>query len=62
MWTVKYISFGKQPVAARQQGSARVILTFLNSEFWIFPMNLVALAEDFQNQIFFIAQGDYPEF
>ena len=40
----------------------RVILTFLNSEFWIFPMNLVALAKDFQNQIFFIAQGDYPEF
>ena len=40
----------------------RVILTFLNSEFWIFPMNLVALAEDFQNQIFFIAQGNYPEF
>ena len=40
----------------------RVILTFLNSEFWIFPMNLVALAEEFQNQIFFIAQGTYPEF
>ena len=40
----------------------RVILTFLNSEFWIFPMNLVALAEDFRNQIFFIAQGTYPEF
>ena len=40
----------------------RVILTFLNSEFWIFPMNLVALAEDFQNQILFIAQGNYPEF
>ena len=40
----------------------RVILTFLNSEFWIFPMNLVALAEDFQNQIFFIEQGNYPEF
>ena len=40
----------------------KVILTFLNSEFWIFPMNLVALAEDFQNQIFFIAQGNYPEF
>ena len=40
----------------------RVILTFLNAEFWIFPMNLVALAEDFQNQIFFIAQGTYPEF
>ena len=39
-----------------------VILTFLNSEFWIFPMNLVALAEEFQNQIFFIAQGTYPEF
>ena len=84
MWTVKYISFGKQPVAARPQGSGlalrwfwskrhesvtrgeggsqifsnpqRVILTFLNSEFWIFPMNLVALAEDFQNQIFFISQ------
>ena len=40
----------------------RVILTFLNSEFGIFPMNLVALAEDFQNQIFFIEQGNYPEF
>ena len=40
----------------------RAILTFLNSEFWIFPMNLVALAEDFQNEIFFIAQGTYPEF
>ena len=25
-------------------------------------MNLVELAKDFQNQIFFIAQGDYPEF
>ena len=25
-------------------------------------MNLVALAENFQNQIFFIAQGNYPEF
>ena len=40
----------------------RVILTFLHSGFWIFPMNLVALAEDFQNEIFFIAQGTYPEF
>jgi len=29
----------------------RVILTFLNSEFGIFPMNFVALTEDFQNQI-----------
>ena len=28
----------------------RVILTFLNSEFCIFPMNLVALAQEFRNQ------------
>jgi hypothetical protein len=33
------------------------ILTFLNSEFCIFPVNLVVLAQEFQNQICFIAQG-----
>ena len=25
MWTVKYISFGKQPVAARPQGSGLAV-------------------------------------
>ena len=39
------------------QNPQRAILTFLNSEFCIFPMNLVVLAQDFQNQICFIAQG-----
>ena len=35
----------------------RAILTFLNSEFCIFLVNLAVLAQDFQNQICFIAQG-----
>ena len=39
------------------QNPQRAILTFLNSEFCIFPVNLVVLAQDFQNQICFIAQG-----
>ena len=39
------------------QNPQRAILTFLNSEFCIFPMNLVVLAQDFQNQICFIAKG-----
>ena len=37
-------------------------MTFRNYEFCIFPMNLVALAQDFQNQICFIAQGNYSGF
>ena len=40
----------------------RAILTFLNSEFCILPMNSVALAQDFQNKICLIAQGTYPGF
>ena len=60
-----------QSVTKASRGGGRVADFFkptkshfdiFESEFWIFPMNLVALAEDFQNQIFFIAQGNYPEF
>ena len=49
---------------SRRRGATEIfaILTFLNFEFCIFPMNLVALTQDFQNQVCFIAQGNHPGF
>ena len=40
----------------------REILTFFNSGFCILPMNLVALAQEFQSQNCFIAQADILNF
>ena len=40
----------------------RAIFTFFNSEFCIFPTNLIALAQNFQKPDLLYCSGNYPEF